>query len=90
MSFTLPDALQDQNNAQAVDLLARYFGPVVGERGSYTGAAWDDWDPSGRREQDIDKFTADDCMAVTLLSVNIPAPPRIDCSSGTRRTLTPS
>ena len=71
MTFTLPEALQT-NDERALRLLTRYFGPAVGDPGSYTGAAWDDWDPSGRRLQDIDEFTADDCMAVTLLSVNIP------------------
>lgn len=72
MTFTLPTSLQSEDDDAALRLLTRYFGPVVGDPGSYTGAAWDSWDPSGRREQDIDQFTADDCMAVTLLSVNIP------------------
>ncbi len=72
MTFTLPVALRNDDDEGAVRLLTRYFGPVVGEPGSYTGAAWDDWDSSGRRTQDADEFTADDCMAVTLLSVNIP------------------
>ncbi len=72
MTFTLPAALQTDDDERALRLLTRYFGPVVGDPGSYTGAAWDDWDPSGRRTQDADEFTADDCMAVTLLSVKIP------------------
>jgi len=72
VTFTLPTALQSEDDGAALRLLARYFAPAVGDPGSYTGAAWDDWDPSGRRQQDIDEFTADDCMAVTLLSVNIP------------------
>lgn len=68
----LPTALLSEDDDAALRLLTRYFAPVVGDPGIYTGAAWDDWDPSGRRQQDIDEFTADDCMAVTLLSVNIP------------------
>jgi hypothetical protein len=72
VTFTLPTALQSEDDDAALRLLTRYFAPVVGDPGSYTGAAWDDWDPSGRREQDFDEFTADDCMAVTLLSVDIP------------------
>lgn len=72
MTFTLPTALQSEDDHAAVCLLTRYFGPVIGDPDSYTGSVWDDWDPSGRRERDIDEFTADDCMAVTLLSVNVP------------------
>ena len=72
MTFTVPTALRTDDDDRALRLLTRYFGPVVGDPGSYTGAAWDEWDPSGRRELDADMFTADDCMAVTLLSVNIP------------------
>lgn len=71
MTFTLPTALQSKDDLTALQLLTRYFGPAVGAPGSYTGAAWDDWDPSGRRQLDRDEFTADDCLAVTLLSVNI-------------------
>jgi hypothetical protein len=72
VTFTLPTALQSEDDDAALRLLTRYFGSVIGDAGSYTGAAWDDWDPSGRRELDLDEFTAEDCMAVTLLSVNIP------------------
>lgn len=64
-------SLTGHDDATAVPLLTRYFGPIVGDPGSYTGAAWDEWDPSGRREQDVNEFTADDCVAVTLLSVNL-------------------
>jgi len=71
VTFTLPAALQSDDDATALRLLTRYFGPVVGDPGSYTGAAWDEWDPSGRRKQDVDEFTSDDCTAVTLLSVDL-------------------
>ncbi len=74
MTFTLPTALQVEDDEAAVRSLVRYFGRVVGAPDSYTGAVWDDWDPSGRRAQDADDFTSDDCMAGTLLSVSIPGP----------------
>ncbi len=66
MTFTLPTALQVDDDESAVHSLIKYFGPVVGAPDSYTGAAWDDWDPSGRRAQDPDDFTSDDCMAGQL------------------------
>ena len=71
MTFTVPEALQTDDDEPALRLLTRYFGPVVGDALGYTGAAWDEWDPSGRRAQEVDEFTADDCMALTLLSVNL-------------------
>ncbi len=70
MTFTLPTVLQAEDDDAAVRLLTRYFGPVVVEPNSYTGAAWDDWDPSGRRQRDVDEFTADDCRHPA--AVNIP------------------
>lgn len=34
---------------------------------------WDSWDPSGNRDRDANIFTAEDLVAVTLLSVQVPA-----------------
>ncbi|MFI6430515.1 DUF6308 family protein [Rhodococcus oryzae] len=36
-----------------------------------TGALWDEWDSTGTRSRDVDVFTADDLVAVTLLSVDV-------------------
>lgn len=71
MSLTLPQSLQTDDDAAALRLLERYFGP--GGRGSsYTGALWDSFDPSGCREQDVDRFTSDDLVSLALLSERVP------------------
>lgn len=70
----LPRVLRDGDDAAAVDVLQEYFTRKVVKTGYLrTGALWDSWDPSGRREADRDAFTADDLVAVTLLSVQVPA-----------------
>jgi hypothetical protein len=38
-----------------------------------TGAAFDLWDSTGTRHADCDRFSADDLVAVSFLSVDIPA-----------------
>ncbi|WP_308203640.1 DUF6308 family protein [Gordonia rubripertincta] len=65
----IPIALQTDDLTTAVDDLKRYFGdPYPGER--YTGASFDAWDSTGNRDADTDRFTADDLIAISLLSVN--------------------
>ena len=67
----LPPALSTADDAAALELLRAYYGPALGERGYYTGSAFDSWDSLGTREQDADRFTADDLVAVTFLSVAV-------------------
>jgi hypothetical protein len=55
----------------AVKQLTRYFGPSLAETDSFTGAAFDGWDSTGKRSHDRDRFTADDLVAVTFLSVDV-------------------
>ena len=75
MTFLLPDALADPNNdTAALDLLRLYYGKQFCGPGSAVGAAFDLWDSAGTRAEDSDRFTADDLVAVTFLSVEIPAP----------------
>lgn len=70
----LPKVLRDGDDAAAIDILQEYFTRSVVKTGHIrTGARWDAWDPSGRRVADADVFTADDLVAVTLLSVQVPA-----------------
>lgn len=70
----LPRVLRDGDDAAAVDVLHEYFTrPLVKTGYLRTGAHWDTWDPSGRRDADRDRFTADDLVAVTLLNVKVPA-----------------
>ncbi len=71
-ALRLPDVLASPGDAPAVALLQRYLGPAFGEAGYYTGSSWDDWDTTGSRSSDADRFTADDLVALTQLSVNVP------------------
>jgi hypothetical protein len=73
LPIRLPRVLRDGDDAAAVDVLQEYFTRKVVKTGYLrTGALWDTWDPSGRREADRDVFTAEDLVAVTLLSVKVP------------------
>jgi len=79
MAFRLPQALQDlDDDSQAIDLLRRYYGPAQGnddepQTAPATGAAFDLWDSAGTRDAEANRFTADDLVAVTFLSVSVPA-----------------
>ena len=74
LPIRLPGVLRDGDDAGAIDVLQEYFTrPFVKTGHIRTGARWDSWDPSGRREADVDTFTADDLVAITLLSVQVPA-----------------
>jgi len=65
--------LTGTDDADAVSLLRRYYGSAFAGPGSAVGAAFDTWDSTGTRHQDVNRFTADDLVAVTFLSVNTPA-----------------
>lgn len=62
-----PKALEHVDESQARAYLRQYYSP-----GQYSGALFDTFDPSGTREKDADRFTSDDLVAVSLLSVNVP------------------
>lgn len=68
----LPQALQDADDAGAIRALTRYYGGST-PLDSFTGARFDTWDSTGSRQADINRFTADDLVAVTFLSVDVPA-----------------
>jgi len=68
----LPQLLQSPDDPRAVAALCRYYG-THGYSDSFTGARFDSWDSTGSRSADRDRFTADDLVAVTFLSVNVPA-----------------
>jgi hypothetical protein len=72
----LPQVLQDSDDGRAIAALRRYYG-TSGNLGSFTGARFDAWDSSGTRWADANRFTADDLVAVTFLSVNVTAPAAI-------------
>ncbi|MFD1814467.1 DUF6308 family protein [Rhodococcus gannanensis] len=74
VALRLPKVLRDEDDDAAVDVLQEYFTRKLVKTGYLrTGALWDTFDPSGRRDIDRDVVTADDLVAVTLLSVKIPA-----------------
>lgn len=72
----LPQLLQDPDDARALAVLRRYYG-TGGAPEIFTGARFDAWDSTGTRAADRDRFTADDLVAVTFLSVNVSAPAAI-------------
>lgn len=69
----LPAVLTDDDDSSALTLLRSYYGPGPSEPGFFTGSLFDTWDSTGTREQDQGRFTADDLVAVSFLSVNVPA-----------------
>lgn len=54
------------DSADACRVLHEYY-----HSGLYSGAHWDDFDPSGTRAESADLFTADDLLACSLLSIPI-------------------
>jgi hypothetical protein len=69
----LPDALQSTDDTVALGYLNRYYHCTVGARKRFTGAEFDGWDSAGARAADADRFTADDLIAITFLSVQVRA-----------------
>ena len=68
----LPRALSQSDDAEALALLQCYYGRGAhAHHHPFTGAWFDTWNSSGTRDQDADRFTADDLVAVTFLSVEI-------------------
>lgn len=71
-TLRLPATLATGSDAAAVAALTKYYGrPYLGE-GAYVGAQFDSWSSTGDRAGEADRFTADDLVAVTFLSVQIP------------------
>jgi hypothetical protein len=70
----LPDLLVGASPDGAREVLACYYGldRHSGHR-PFTGARFDTWDSTGTHRADVDRFTADDLVAVSLLSVDVPA-----------------
>ena len=69
MTFRLPEALTETDDTKALALLRRYYGSPHGSNGAHAGAAFDTWDSTGTRSADANRFTADDLVAVTFVSV---------------------
>ena len=71
MTFQLPSSLQDDANDRALSQLRGYYQPAFAATGSFTGAAFDNWDSTGNRSDELNRFTPDDLVAVTFLSVRV-------------------
>ena len=72
MTIRLPKVLVDDDDGAAVEGLRRYFTePLVKTGYLRSGARWDTWDSTGTRGRDADTFTADDLVAVTMLSADV-------------------
>ena len=72
MNATLPPPLTVSTDDDAVDLLRLYYGRPYLDSGCYAGAYFDSWAPQDRAAN-TNRFTADDLVAITFLSVNIKA-----------------
>jgi Family of unknown function (DUF6308) len=66
MSYRLPEALSTADDTRALRYLKTYYG-LDGD-GQYTGSYFDAWGAA----QDPDRFTAEDLVAVSFLSVFVP------------------
>lgn len=74
--FQLPLSLRsddDQSTKRAVDTLQCYYGRGRHAGHRYTGSRFDTWDSTSLRQANTNRFTADDLVAVSMLSVDMPA-----------------
>ncbi|WP_430335050.1 DUF6308 family protein [Rhodococcus sp. ACT016] len=72
MTIRLPKVLSSGGDTAAVEVLRTYFTePLVKTGYLRSGARWDTWDSTGTRDRDANVFTADDVVAVSMLSVEV-------------------
>ncbi|MFD7011435.1 DUF6308 family protein [Rhodococcus jostii] len=72
MTLRLPTTLATDSDTAAVAALTKYYDrPYLGDD-AYVGAHFDSWSSTGNRAGEADRFTADDLVAVTFLSVQVP------------------
>src|SRR3954452_2781262 len=67
MSYRLPHCLESGDDARAVRYLERYYGTSEGV--PYIGSYFDGW---AAQRSEPNRFTADDVVAVSFLSVFVP------------------
>jgi len=73
MQLTLPAALNGDNHDDAVMELREYFGLEPGSEPPYTGAPFEPLRGGGDRGEVRHVIRAEDLVAVTLSSVDVPA-----------------
>ncbi|MEV5962370.1 DUF6308 family protein [Kribbella sp. NPDC051952] len=71
-SMELPSLVDVGRRADAVRVLSCYYGLNGHEAHRYAGARFDTWDSAGTRGSSHNRFTADDLVAVSFLSVSVP------------------
>lgn len=81
----LPTSLVHATDDLAAAVLSAYYRPLSGSDAGYTGGQFDSFDPSGSRSASMYTFTADDLVAVTLLSVQVPSRAAIQILVSQRR-----
>lgn len=68
----LPQLLVEGDDSPALETLSCYYGKGMhANHGDFTGSWFDTWDSTGTRAVDVDRFTADDLVAVSCLSVDV-------------------
>lgn len=85
--FALPPSLTDQSDVRATAVLTAYFQPLTDGGGGFTGGRFDSFDPSATRSSSANTFTADDVVAVSLLSVQVPPRAALEILTTQRRRL---
>lgn len=71
MSLTLPPSLRPTTDDRAVRQIAKYYSRRDDGSALYTGARYDTFDPTGGRAAQVDRFTPDDIVAISFLSVRV-------------------
>lgn len=71
--WTTPEVLNPRHSDQAAGLLRRYFETGAEGQPNYTGSMFERFDGGGDASEVVDRFTAADLVAVSMLSVEVPA-----------------
>jgi hypothetical protein len=69
---TLPDIFSDGKEDEAAQLLAAYYRRLPDGLPAYTGSYFNSWAGGGDASENRDTITADDLIAVSFLSVDVP------------------
>ncbi len=77
----LPAILKEENVEAAAELLRRYYLEPSAKSGGLlsTGSYFDEWANRGDGPGVKDRITDSDAVAVSMLSVKVPARPSSDC-----------